>query len=96
MTTIAKKNNGRSSKKNQRSAKDTSAPRVLKSVEGREGSMSSFARKLILEGKTNEEVFAALVKKFKVTKNHRGYPSWYRRQLVIAKLIKADFAEKHA
>ncbi|SRR6266540_1854114 len=100
--------NAKSSKKNSRRngsskngkivAKGSSVARVLKG-DGREGSISFAARKLIKSGKTNEQVFATLVKQFgtkKVPQSHRSYPSWYRRQLVVAKQVNPKFAEQHA
>ena len=74
------------------------AARVLKG-DGREGSISFVARKLIKAGKTNEQVFVALVKQFgktRIPEEHRAYPQWYRRQLVAAGAIAKDWAEKHA
>ncbi len=74
------------------------AARVLKG-DGREGSISFVARQLIKSGKTNEETFRALVKKFgakRIPEEHKAYPQWYRRQLVAAGAIAKDWAEKHA
>ena len=45
-------------------------------------SMSAFMRRLIIEGKTNEEVLAAAVTQFRLNKEETskkaGYPAWYR------------------
>lgn len=44
-------------------------------------SVSAVARELILIGKTNDEVWQALVTEFKLDDGKRHYPSWYRAQL---------------
>lgn len=43
--------------------------------------VASFMRRLITEGKTNEEVFTAAVAKFGIGEEKKHYPSWYRCQL---------------
>jgi hypothetical protein len=66
--------------------KAANGARILKG-DGREGSISFVARQLIRSGKTNEAVFKALVKRFgpkRIPESHKHYPSWYRRQLVVA------------
>jgi hypothetical protein len=48
----------------------------------RKPTVSSVARELILAGRTNEEVFAALHAKFKLPESKKHYPAWYRSDLV--------------
>lgn len=46
--------------------------------------ISSFARDLILNGKTNDQIFAALQKEFgtdRIDYSKRHYPAWYRCEL---------------
>jgi hypothetical protein len=66
----------KASKKNAASKK-TAAKSARRTV-------SSVARELILAGRTNEQVFDALHKEFKLAADHRAYPSWYRAQIVRA------------
>lgn len=41
--------------------------------------VTSVARELIVAGKTNDEVWDALVKEFKLSDSKKSYPAWYRR-----------------
>lgn len=41
--------------------------------------VTSVARELIVAGKTNDEVWDALVKEFKLDDSKKSYPAWYRR-----------------
>jgi hypothetical protein len=50
--------------------------------------VSSVARALIVAGKTNEEVWDALVKEFKLDDSKKSYPAWYRRECKNKGLIK--------
>ena len=50
--------------------------------------ISSVARALIIEGKTNEEVWKLLVNEFNLSDNKRGYPAWYRSQCRSKGLIE--------
>jgi len=43
--------------------------------------VSSRARGLILAGKSNDEVWAAIKSEFKLSDGKKHYPSWYRAQL---------------
>lgn len=43
--------------------------------------LAAFMRRLITEGKTNDEVFAAAVKQFGIGDEKKSYPSWYRCEL---------------
>lgn len=61
----------------------------------RPGSISQVARALIREGKTDEQVMAALVKQCDLDPERTSYPSWYRSQLVRSGLVTAEFAEAH-
>jgi hypothetical protein len=56
-------------------ATETKAPKT------RARSCSSAARELILAGKTNDEVWAAISAEFDLDAKKRGYPAWYRFQL---------------
>ena len=44
-------------------------------------SVSAAMRRLVLEGKTNDEVWAVCKKLFKLDDSKKGYPAWYRNQL---------------
>jgi hypothetical protein len=63
-------------------------PRTLEGA-----SMSAFMRRLILAGKTNEEVLAAAVVQFRLSKDdaskRAGYPAWYRHDCLRKGLIEA-------
>jgi len=59
--------------------KKDKAPRV---------SVSSVARELILAGKSNTEVFAALQKQFKLDDKKKSYPAWYRADMTRKGLLK--------
>jgi hypothetical protein len=50
--------------------------------------VTSVARELIVAGKTNEEVWDALVKEFKLDEGKKSYPAWYRRDCVKRGLIQ--------
>ena len=45
-------------------------------------SVASFIRQLITVGKTNEEVFAAAQKLFKLPDSKKSYPCWYRAEMI--------------
>lgn len=53
--------------------------------------VASFMRRLITEGKSNEEVFKAASKKFGIGEEKKTYPSWYRSEMkrTAAKAKKA-------
>lgn len=44
--------------------------------------VSSTARELILAGKDNKSVFAALQAKFNLDDSKKHYPTWYRAELI--------------
>lgn len=54
---------------------------VVKAPVERKVSISSVAEAMILDGKTNEEVFKALQLQFKLDDGRKTYPSWYRSRL---------------
>lgn len=47
----------------------------------REGTVSAVARQLILDGKTNKEVWAIIQPQFKLDDSKKHYPAWYRAEL---------------
>lgn len=53
--------------------------------------ISSRARELILDGKTNEEVFSALQAEFQLDDEKKYYPSWYRCELRRNGLLPPGF-----
>jgi len=55
--------------------------RVRGAPKERRESVSSLAERLILDGKTNEEVWAELQAKFNLDATKKSYPSWYRCRL---------------
>lgn len=75
-TKVAEKVSPKAGKKT--GAEDKPATREHKP---RVGSVSATAQALILDGKTNDEVWHALQKKFGLDESKRGYPSWYRSYL---------------
>ena len=52
-----------------------------KPVRAARHTVSSVARQLILEGKTNEEVWKAIKSEFKLDNSKKHYPAWYRSEL---------------
>ncbi len=54
--------------------------------------VASFMRDLISKGKTNEQVFAAAKKKFRIGDEKKHYPGWYRAQLKRTKKRTAKVA----
>lgn len=55
----------------------------------REG-ISATARALILDGKTNQEVWDALQAKFNLDHSKRHYPTWYRCEMKRTGLLPQD------
>lgn len=51
-------------------------------------SVSSLARKLILDGLDNEAVFKGLKKKFQLPEDKKSYPGWYRNDMKRKGLLK--------
>lgn len=51
-------------------------------------SISSVARQLILDGKTNNEVWEQLQRQFNVDGTKKHYPAWYRSEMKRKGLIK--------
>jgi hypothetical protein len=52
-----------------------------KKVKPEDTTVSSLSRKLILDGKTNKEVWAVIKAKFKLEDNKKHYPAWYRSEM---------------
>jgi hypothetical protein len=50
--------------------------------------VSSEIRRLILEGKTNQEVWTVVAAKYRLDASKKHYPTWYRCQLKREKLLK--------
>ena len=50
--------------------------------------VSSVCRELILQGQTNDEIYAAIVTEFNVGADKKHYPSWYRCDLRKKGLIQ--------
>ena len=67
----------KSTSKSNRAAK---APKTVKpAAETR--SISSVARAMILDGKTNQEVWAAIKEQFNLDDSKKHYPTWYRCEM---------------
>lgn len=62
-------------------AKTAKAPKTPKEPKDRRVTVSSVAEELILAGKSNEDVFAALKAQFKLDDSKKSYPTWYRCRL---------------
>ena len=60
--------------------KATKAPASAEAKPKRTG-ISATARALILAGKTNQEVWAALKQQFNLDDSKKHYPTWYRCEL---------------
>lgn len=52
--------------------------------------ISSTARKMILEGKDNTTVLKALKRLYKIDDSKKHYPAWYRAELVRTGQLKAS------
>jgi hypothetical protein len=61
----------------------------------REPTVASVAREMVINGQTDEQIFAHLVTVFKVGGEKKYYPSWYRSQLVRKGTITKAFADEH-
>lgn len=70
-------------------AKKAKTPAEPKAPKEAKRTVSSVARELIVAGKTNDEVWEALVKEFKLGDEKKSYPAWYRRDCIKKGLIKA-------
>lgn len=51
-------------------------------------SVSSVARALLAAGKTNEQVWAVIKAEFKLDDGKKGYPAWYRAEMLRKGLLK--------
>ena len=64
--------------------------------------VSTVAREMIVDGKTNEEIWTAMVDEFHLDEKKKSYPNWYRAEMrkkgILPKLVKNqnvdDFAEE--
>ncbi len=72
------------------SNKNAKTTTVAKTTE----TVASFMRRLITEGKTNEEVFKAASKKFGLDEGKKTYPSWYRSEMKRTAKSKKTAAKK--
>lgn len=61
----------------------------------REPTVASVAREMVINGQTDEQIFAHLVTVFQVGGEKKYYPSWYRSQLVRKGTIPKAFADEH-
>jgi hypothetical protein len=61
----------------------------------REPTVASVAREMVINGQTDEQIFAHLVTVFQVGGEKKYYPSWYRSQLVRKGTIPKAFADAH-
>jgi hypothetical protein len=75
-------------KVNHGKAKMVVAQPAAKKSAGSKRTVSSVARELIVAGKTNDEVWSALQKEFKLDDSKKSYPAWYRRECKAKGLIK--------
>ena len=44
--------------------------------------VSSVARQMVVEGKTNEQIWEVLVSEFKLDDAKKSYPKWYRNEML--------------
>lgn len=56
-------------------------PMPAKPVKTDRRTVSSVCRAMIIDGKSNEEVWAAIDAEFKLGSSKKHYPSWYRAEL---------------
>lgn len=74
-------------KKSATKAKVVEKP-AAKTAQKDKRTVSSVARQLIVAGKDNDEVWAALKKEFHLDDAKKSYPAWYRRECKAKGLIK--------
>lgn len=67
----------------ERVAANKSTDNPIKEAPAAGESMQKYARRMILAGHTNAELWNALVEHFDCQPKHRGYPAWYRHALRI-------------
>ncbi len=72
------------------------APKAEAPAEEKTESMSACATRMVLEGKSNEEILLALISAYGLPETHRHYPAWYRAAAVRKGLISKADAKKHA
>ena len=67
-------------------------PKPVKSVgpKAKKTGISATARKLILSGKTNQEVWEALKQQFNLDDSKRHYPTWYRCEMKRTGLLPKE------
>ena len=68
---------------------------TLPGVPAERATIGSFARALIKEGKTDEEVWAALKAQFPHLRRIKPYAVWYRWDAVRKGIVSKGFAEEH-
>jgi len=44
--------------------------------------VSSVARQMVVDGKTNEQIWEILVNEFKLDEAKKSYPKWYRNEML--------------
>ncbi len=72
------------------------AKRPASKVNAQPASMWGVAREMIVAGKSNADVLAALKDQFKLPAEHDYYPRWYRAHAVMKGLVTKAFARDHA
>ncbi len=56
-------------------------PAVVQAAKTSKRNCSTVAREMILNGATNDEVWAVISVEFRLSADKRGYPNWYRSKL---------------
>lgn len=70
--------------------KQAAAKPAAKTAAPKREGISATARALILEGKTNTEVWEVLQAKFNLDQSKRHYPTWYRCEMKRTGLLPQD------
>jgi len=86
--TVVRDGRKQKSKSATTSEKNPSLKKVPNTPRTEKRTVSSVARGLIVAGKTNDEVWAALKSEFKLDDSKKSYPAWYRRECKTKGLIK--------
>ena len=59
----------------------------------RKKTMAALARRMVVEGKTDTQIYAALRRQFNLPEDKRWYVRWFRAE-VARKLFQAEVARK--
>lgn len=65
-------------------------------AEAKTETVAACARRMVIEGATNEEILLVLVDVYELPEAHAHYPGWYRANCVRKGLVTAEFAAAHA